>query len=235
MMCVVFLLALGKERAVGERERLSDPATTTTLRRTRIAGRRCTSTRIHMSCPHSCTPLLFWYASGSVGHEFFSTELIDNLPHFAILHLTTSPPFPGPPVWPRRAHHQHRSHVYSRHHHGHLFIPYCTFRGLLRQRAEARLSDQGEVKAALRRPGASEVCAAFRLPDLLAFRLVHAQDFDTLIPGHGGVTDRFDCQFVMAVFTYVYYKSFVNVHNVQVVLANVFALDLEHQQEVRRV
>ena len=37
----------------------------------------------------------------------------------------------------------------------------------------------------------------------------------------------------MAVFTYVYYKSFVNVQNVQLVLANLFALDLEHQQEVR--
>ena len=90
------------------------------------------------------------------------------------------------------------------------------------------------MKAALY--GASVGCAFGLLPLTSWCSLwAHAQDFDTLIPGHGGVTDRFDCQFVMAVFTYVYYKSFVNVHNVQVVLANVFSLDLEHQQEVRRV
>ncbi|GAB4815610.1 hypothetical protein N2152v2_008066 [Parachlorella kessleri] len=35
------------------------------------------------------------------------------------------------------------------------------------------------------------------------------KDFGDSIPGHGGVTDRFDCQVVMAVFAYVYYSSYV--------------------------
>jgi len=35
------------------------------------------------------------------------------------------------------------------------------------------------------------------------------KDFDSLIPGHGGITDRVDCQMVMALFTYVYYRTFI--------------------------
>lgn len=32
------------------------------------------------------------------------------------------------------------------------------------------------------------------------------KDFDNIFPGHGGVTDRMDCQLIMSFFTYVYFK-----------------------------
>lgn len=35
------------------------------------------------------------------------------------------------------------------------------------------------------------------------------KDFGQTIPGHGGVTDRFDCQMIMAMFAYVYYWNYV--------------------------
>ncbi|PNH05050.1 Phosphatidate cytidylyltransferase [Tetrabaena socialis] len=40
-----------------------------------------------------------------------------------------------------------------------------------------------------------------------AFRM---KDFGDTIPGHGGVTDRFDCQILMAVFAYCYYYSYIS-------------------------
>ena len=36
-----------------------------------------------------------------------------------------------------------------------------------------------------------------------------AKDFGALIPGHGGVVDRFDCQVVTAPFVYLYLKNFL--------------------------
>ena len=42
---------------------------------------------------------------------------------------------------------------------------------------------------------------------LLSFACV--QDFGYFIPGHGGVTDRFDCQVVMGLFTFLYQRTFV--------------------------
>ncbi|PFH51511.1 hypothetical protein AMATHDRAFT_142394 [Amanita thiersii Skay4041] len=47
-------------------------------------------------------------------------------------------------------------------------------------------------------------------------RAFNIKDFGHSIPGHGGMTDRMDCQFLMGVFTYVYYSSLIRQHYVTV-------------------
>jgi len=42
------------------------------------------------------------------------------------------------------------------------------------------------------------------------------KDFDSFIPGHGGFTDRFDCQFLMALCTWVHYNSFCRMTTISV-------------------
>lgn len=66
-------------------------------------------------------------------------------------------------------------------------------------------------------------------------RAFNIKDFGDSIPGHGGMTDRMDCQFLMGVFVYVYYSSFIREHHVTVgsVLQTIVSgLTIEEQLEL---
>jgi hypothetical protein len=49
-------------------------------------------------------------------------------------------------------------------------------------------------------------------PDRDDERTFNIKDFGDSIPGHGGMTDRMDCQFIMGFFAFMYYQSFIAVY-----------------------
>ncbi|RMZ86417.1 hypothetical protein DV736_g6359, partial [Chaetothyriales sp. CBS 134916] len=61
------------------------------------------------------------------------------------------------------------------------------------------------------------------------------KDFGDSIPGHGGMTDRMDCQFLMGTLTYVYYQSFIAVYKTSigsVIESAIWGLTPDEQIEV---
>uniref|UniRef100_A0A8C2XR94 Phosphatidate cytidylyltransferase n=1 Tax=Cyclopterus lumpus TaxID=8103 RepID=A0A8C2XR94_CYCLU len=55
-------------------------------------------------------------------------------------------------------------------------------------------------------------------------RAFKIKDFANTIPGHGGIMDRFDCQYLMATFTHVYIASFIRGPNPSKVLQQLLLL-----------
>lgn len=53
-----------------------------------------------------------------------------------------------------------------------------------------------------------------------------------MIPGHGGIMDRFDCQFLMATFVNVYISSFIQTDSPQKLLTQVLYLKPEQQLQL---
>ncbi|KAF2713209.1 phosphatidate cytidylyltransferase 1 [Pleomassaria siparia CBS 279.74] len=69
-------------------------------------------------------------------------------------------------------------------------------------------------------------------------RTFKIKDFGDSIPGHGGMTDRMDCQFIMGSIAFMYYSSFIAVHGATVggvIETAITGLTAEEQIEVVKI
>lgn len=63
-------------------------------------------------------------------------------------------------------------------------------------------------------------------------RAFKIKDFGDIIPGHGGIMDRFDCQFLMATFVNVYIHSFIRIASPQKILQHFYMMKPEEQLQM---
>lgn len=65
-------------------------------------------------------------------------------------------------------------------------------------------------------------------------RAYGVKDFDSLFPGHGGMTDRMDCQMIMTLFVHVYLVTFIQPGSMEVsqILFYINQLSLDDQAKI---
>jgi len=63
-------------------------------------------------------------------------------------------------------------------------------------------------------------------------RAFKIKDFGDIIPGHGGLMDRFDCQLLMGSFVYVYIHSFIRFPNANKIVQQILWFPPEEQLEI---
>ena len=67
-------------------------------------------------------------------------------------------------------------------------------------------------------------------------RAYNKKDFDSFMPGHGGLVDRMDCQIVMIIFCYFHYQTFINTTNrifhVEYIISLLSEMSLEDQEKI---
>jgi phosphatidate cytidylyltransferase len=69
-------------------------------------------------------------------------------------------------------------------------------------------------------------------------RTFKIKDFGDSIPGHGGMTDRMDCQFIMGSIAFMYYSSFIAIYHTSVggvIESAITGLTAEEQMEVVKI